>query len=63
MHHHHWDAWLHIPLAIIYGSMPWWIEKIESGGHVLTALAPYIATAIGILQLAYLIRKHLHLGK
>ena len=43
--------------------MPWWIEKFDAGGHILTALAPYIATVIGALQIAYLIRKHIRLGR
>jgi hypothetical protein len=63
MHHQHWDNLIHFPLAAAWMSMPWWIERLHSGGQVLTDLAPYMATAIGILQIAYLVRKHMRLGK
>lgn len=63
MHHQHWDNLIHFPLAAVWLAMPWWLDRIESGGHVLTALAPYMAATIAGLQIAYLIRKHLRLGK
>ena len=63
MHHHNWDSWLHFPLAAVWMSEPWWIEKLQDGGHFLTLFAPYMAAVIAVLQVAYLIRKHLHFKK
>lgn len=61
MHQHHWDTWLHIPLAMIWMSIPWWVDFIDGrGGHILTVLLGLTAAS---LQIAYLIRKHLHLKR
>jgi hypothetical protein len=60
MHHHHWDSWLHFPLASLWMSMPWWIEFIDKEGRLITFA---IGVVIGGLQIAYLIRKHIRFGK
>lgn len=62
-HHLHIDSWIHFVLAALWMSMPWWIEHLEAGGRLLTTFAPYIAAIIGGLQIAYLIRKHVHFRK
>lgn len=62
MHHHHWDAWLHFPIAAIVLTMRWWTDyfSIEGAERHLTFL---VGITVGILQVAYLIRKHWNFEK
>lgn len=58
MHNSH-DSWLHFPLAVVWMSMGWWIDQI---GKVEGHITFIVGLIIGLLQIAYLIRKHIRLG-
>lgn len=56
IHHHNWDSYFHFPLAMVWMSMPWWLD-FDTVAKATTFL---IGVTIGGLQIAYLIRKHRH---
>ena len=59
MHHHHWDSYFHFPIAMVWMSMPWLID-FDTFAKIITFM---IGVTIGGLQIAYLIRKHVHFRK
>lgn len=54
------DSWFHFPLAAVWMSTLWWLDQIANNEKHITFA---IGVIIGLLHIAYLVRKHLHLGK
>lgn len=68
MNHHHDFSFINIPLSVLLMSTPWWLAPVTQAIEQFHWLAgmlilPIIGIILGVLQVAYIIRKHKHLGE
>jgi len=50
------DSLVNLPLAVVWMSMPWWLNVFEQGSWFFATLLPYFGMMVACLQLYLIFR-------